>query len=100
VRRTKADSGTVIVQDVHTGEILAMATGPPSTRTTRCRAGRGPWQPCGAQVYEPGSIGKAITMSALLDSGRPPRTPRSGLPGTLPRAGHVLHDDVNHGWNG
>jgi len=99
VRRTKADSGTVIVQDVHTGEILAMATAPtfdpnnPGAAPAEDRGNRAV-----SQVYEPGSIGKAITMSALLDSGAATPDTKIRVPGTLPRAGHVLHDDVNHGW--
>jgi cell division protein FtsI (penicillin-binding protein 3) len=98
VRRTKADSGTVVVQNVRTGEILAMATAPtfdpnnPGASPAEDRGNRAV-----SQVYEPGSIGKAMTMAALLDSGAATPDTKIRIPGTLPRAGHVLHDDVQHG---
>jgi cell division protein FtsI (penicillin-binding protein 3) len=98
VKETRAESGTVIVQDVQTGEILAMATAPtfnpnnPGKASDENRGNRAV-----SQIYEPGSIMKALTMSALIEQGVV--TPRSTftVPGELHRAGHVLHDDVPHG---
>jgi cell division protein FtsI (penicillin-binding protein 3) len=98
VKETKADSGTVIVQDVRTGEILAMATAPtfdpndPGKGSDENRGNRAL-----SQIYEPGSIMKALTMSALIQQGVV--TPRSEfrVPGELHRAGHVLHDSEEHG---
>ncbi|HUR75030.1 MAG TPA: penicillin-binding protein 2 [Sporichthya sp.] len=99
VRETKAQSGTVIVQDVRTGEILAMATAPtfdpndPGKGSDENRGNRAL-----SQIYEPGSIMKALTMSALIEQGVV--TPRSQfkVPGELHRAGHTLHDSEPHGW--
>ncbi|HVE27711.1 MAG TPA: penicillin-binding protein 2 [Sporichthya sp.] len=98
VKETKAQSGTVIVQDVHTGEILAMATAPTFDPND---PGRGSDENRGnralSQIYEPGSIMKALTMSALIEQGVvTPRT-QFRVPGELHRAGHTLHDSESHG---
>lgn len=98
VREAGAESGTVIVQDVHTGEILAMATAPtfdPNDPGQGADANRG--NRALSQIYEPGSIGKAITMSALLEEGAATPTTKLKVPGGLRRAGHTVHDDVGHG---
>ncbi|MBA3743143.1 MAG: penicillin-binding protein 2 [Sporichthya sp.] len=98
VRETKAESGTVIVQDIRTGEILAMATAPtfdpnnPGKGSDENRGNRAV-----SQIYEPGSITKALTMSALIEQGVV--TPRSEftVPGELRRSGQVLNDSDPHG---
>ena len=68
LEETQANSGTVVVLDVATGEILAMATAPsfnPNRRSTadpvtfRNRAI--------ADMYEPGSTLKVVTVVAAID---------------------------------
>jgi len=74
VADTKSDSGTVIILDPKTGEILAMASTPrmdpnkyweyskifkDATETNRAVS----------QMYEPGSVFKVLTMSTGLDTG-------------------------------
>ncbi len=68
MQRTRAANGTVVVQDVHTGQILALAVRPTfnpnvSRRTTpdllRNHAV--------SDVYEPGSTFKLVTYSAALE---------------------------------
>jgi len=98
VHETHAASGTVVVQDVHTGEILAVATYPtfdPNAPGKAPDADRG--NRALSQVYEPGSIAKIMTMAALIESGAADAATRLTVPGLLHRAGHVLHDDVAHG---
>ncbi|WP_211210954.1 peptidoglycan D,D-transpeptidase FtsI family protein [Sporichthya polymorpha] len=98
VRETRAQSGTVIVQDVKTGEILAMATAPtfnpnnPGKGSDDNRGNRAL-----SQIYEPGSIMKALTMAALIEQGVVKPTDKFKVPGELRRAGHVLHDSDPHG---
>lgn len=98
VKETQATSGTVVVEDVRTGEILAMATAPtfdpndPGKGDDLNRGNRAL-----SQVYEPGSIAKIMTMSALIDQGLATPATQLEVPGTLHRAGHTLHDDVAHG---
>lgn len=98
VRETKSVSGTVVIEDVRTGEILAMATAPsfdPNLPGRGIDANRG--NRALSQVYEPGSVAKLITMSALLEEGVAGPLTQLTVPGYLKRAGHVLHDDVPHG---
>jgi len=68
MERTHADSGTVVVQDVHTGEILALAIRPTFNpnqfrRTTPALLKNH----AVSDVYEPGSTFKLVTYSAALD---------------------------------
>ncbi len=72
--QTGSDSGTVIVMDPQTGEILAMVSSPRMdlndysnyeeiyTPTT-------PYNRAVGEIYEPGSIFKVVTMSAAIDQG-------------------------------
>jgi cell division protein FtsI (penicillin-binding protein 3) len=70
VDRTGAKAGTIVVLDVQTGEVLAMASAPtfdPNHRSTidpsrvRNRAV--------ADMYEPGSTLKVVTIAAALEEG-------------------------------
>jgi len=73
VEKYKADSGTVVIMDVKTGGILAMA-GSPSFDPNYFRqvAGENPGafiNPAIAHLYEPGSIMKTLTMAAAINEG-------------------------------
>jgi cell division protein FtsI (penicillin-binding protein 3) len=98
VKTTGSLSGTVIVMDPHTGDLLAMATAPtfdsnhPGAAPAADRGNR----PI-TEAYEPGSTGKVITASALLDQGLiTPRT-RITVPNRLCRAGKCFKDFEDHG---
>jgi cell division protein FtsI (penicillin-binding protein 3) len=66
--RTQAESGTVVIQDVHTGQILALAVrptfNPNSFRHTTPELLR---NHAVSDVYEPGSTFKLVTYSAALE---------------------------------
>ena len=66
--RTHADTGTVVVQDVHTGQILALAVrptfNPNDFRHTTPALLR---DHAVSDVYEPGSTFKLVTYAAALD---------------------------------
>ncbi|HSF80136.1 MAG TPA: penicillin-binding protein 2 [Anaerolineales bacterium] len=69
-----ADSGTIVVADPQTGEILAMATTPRLDlneywRYAEVFKGATPFNRAIMQAYEPGSVFKVLTMAAALDSG-------------------------------
>ena len=68
MEKTQAISGTVVVQDVHTGQILALAIrptfNPNEFRHTTPNLLR---DHAVSDVYEPGSVFKLVTYSAALD---------------------------------
>ncbi len=68
MEETKAESGTVIVQNPHTGEILALANRPTFNPNT-FRTAQKEWLKNHAvsDVYEPGSVFKLVTISAALE---------------------------------
>jgi cell division protein FtsI (penicillin-binding protein 3) len=98
VKATSSQSGTVIVMDPHTGDLLAMATAPtfdandPGKAAAADRGNRALTEP-----YEPGSTGKVITASALLEQGKiTPETPIT-VPNRYCRAGKCFKDFEDHG---
>ncbi|MFE0630254.1 peptidoglycan D,D-transpeptidase FtsI family protein [Streptomyces sp. NPDC058864] len=98
VRASDADRGYVIVQDTRTGQVLAMANAPgfdPNdlTRADPTALGNAALQ----DAYEPGSVSKLMSMAAVLDEGVAAPETHVTVPGTLPRADRVFHDDVDHG---
>ena len=95
MQRTRSENGTVVVQDVHTGQILALAIRPTfnpnySRRTTpellRNHAV--------SDVYEPGSTFKLVTYAAALDMhATKPDDIVDCQGGKITLAGRVIHDD-------
>ena len=75
VKDNSAVSGTVIVTDPRSGEILAMASTPRIDPNEYWRVkseliDKGvPWNRAVSQLYEPGSIFKPITMALALEKG-------------------------------
>jgi cell division protein FtsI/penicillin-binding protein 2 len=71
---TGADSGTAIVMDPITGEILAMASTPRMdlndySNYEEIYTDTVPFNRAVGQIYEPGSIFKVVTMAGALDRG-------------------------------
>ena len=98
VKKANAKSGTVIVMNPKTGEILAQASAPtfdPANRKTITLDSLR--NPAVQDVYEPGSTGKVITISAGLDE--KVTTPLSvyTIPTTYKAGGRVFHDAEKHG---
>lgn len=69
MEKTNADNGTIVVQDVHTGQILALAIRPTfnpndfrHTTTALLK------DHAVSDVYEPGSVFKLVTYASALDS--------------------------------
>ncbi|HEX4031879.1 MAG TPA: penicillin-binding protein [Terracidiphilus sp.] len=93
--RTQAMNGTVVVQDVHTGQILALAIrptfNPNDFRHTTPALLR---DHAVSDVYEPGSTFKLVTYSAAMDTRV--ATPDDTIDcqgGQITLAGRVIHDD-------
>jgi len=97
VSKAHAQSGTVIVMDPKTGEILAHATAPTfdpnNTKNVSAALMR---NPSVQDVYEPGSTGKVMTLAAALEEKK--ITPETVLkvPYSLKRAGETFHDHERH----
>jgi cell division protein FtsI (penicillin-binding protein 3) len=97
VADTRSQSGTVIVLDPRNGDLLAMATAPtfdanhPGEAPPEDRGNRPLTEP-----YEPGSTGKVLTASALIEEGViTPRTPIA-VPNRLTRADKTFKDFEDH----
>ncbi len=74
IEKTGADSGTAIVMDPHTGEILAMTSTPRLDLNdyqdyVNIFTDSKPYNRAVGQIYEPGSIFKVVTMAAAIDLG-------------------------------
>jgi cell division protein FtsI (penicillin-binding protein 3) len=95
VQATQAVTGSVIVMDVKTGQVLALATAPtfdPDNRPS------GPFtaNPAVSEVYEPGSVNKIITAAAALTAGVVTPDTVIEVPNTYQVSDRVLHDAENH----
>jgi len=95
-----ASSGSIVVLDVPTGEILAMVNQP--SYNPNARDGSGPETQRNravTDVVEPGSVMKTLTLAAALESGK--FTPESLIltaPGYMPLAGgYTVKDFRNYG---
>ena len=93
--RTHADNGTIVIQDVHTGQILALAIRPTFNPNDFRHATSALLRDHAvSDVYEPGSIFKLVTYSAAMDM--KVTTPDEIVDcqgGTMVLAGRVIHDD-------
>lgn len=99
VQQHGAKSGSIVVLDVTSGEVLAMASQPsfnPNDRSeyepeaTRNRAV--------TDVFEPGSSFKPFPIAAALESGRfSPHTPVNTAPGFLKVGNFAVRDSHNYG---
>jgi cell division protein FtsI/penicillin-binding protein 2 len=73
LQQYQADSGTIVVMDVKTGGIVAMASAPsydPNNFKDYAKDNTGIYiNPSIAHLYEPGSIFKPIVMSAAIEQG-------------------------------
>lgn len=68
IRQTHAESGTVIVENPRTGEILALANRPTfNPNLVTAREARALENPAVSNIYEPGSTFKVVTLSAALE---------------------------------
>jgi Cell division protein FtsI/penicillin-binding protein 2 len=98
VRKTRAQSGSVIVMDVKTGELLALANAP--------ELDLGEWRSASpddygnravSEIFEPGSTNKVITAAAAIESGvvRPDTVFR--VKDNIRCADRVIRDSEVHG---
>lgn len=97
VKSSNAISGTVIVMDPKTGQILAHATAPTfdpnNTSKVSLVAMR---NPSVQDVYEPGSTGKVMTLAAAIEEKKITPNTVFTIPYALKRSTKVFHDHEPH----
>jgi cell division protein FtsI/penicillin-binding protein 2 len=99
MRKWKAASGTVIVQDPTTGEILAMAGEPTYDPNQFSQSSSSAWRNRAVGwVFEPGSTFKIVTVSAALEENLTnPHEVIDCQMGSIVLAGHTIHDHKPYG---
>jgi cell division protein FtsI (penicillin-binding protein 3) len=95
--KVKALHGTVIVQDPHTGQILALAVSPRfNPNDSRHMLPGSLTDLAVSDVYEPGSTFKLVTYSAAVDAaGVEPNDIIDCQGGAITLFGRTIHDDVS-----
>lgn len=99
VRAHNANGGTLVMLDVHTGEILAMVNQTSYNPNNRERINPGDTRNRSVtDLFEPGSTVKPITIAAALESGRyQPDTTINTSPGYLRLNGYTIRDARDYG---
>ena len=99
VAEHKAKAGSVVVLDIQTGEVLALANYPsydPGNRGRR--SGEQLRNRALTDIFEPGSTMKPFVMAQALESGRvKPGTPINTAPGSVVVSGIAIKDAHPHG---
>jgi len=97
VKKSGALSGTVIVMDPKTGEILAHATAPTFDPNNRKGVPLALMRnPSVQDVYEPGSTGKVMTLAAAIEEKLVSPDTVFTVPYTLKRSDKVFRDHEKH----
>ena len=99
VQGAGGDSGSAVVMDTRSGELLSVADYPTYDANQPTLS---PESDLGARAlrdaYEPGSVNKVLTAAALLDAGKVTPDTRITVPPSLPRPGEApLRDYFTHG---
>lgn len=93
-QRFKADWAIAVVQDARTHQIIALednddiAAGSDAAKLNVSRAVR--------QTFEPGSVGKVISVAGMVQSGVHQMTDRFQVPDHFVKKGQTFHDAVWH----
>ncbi|WP_034648168.1 penicillin-binding protein 2 [Cellulomonas sp. HZM] len=97
LKTTGASSGSVVVMNPKTGELLALADSGAVDPNHPGDSKGGSLAASVSNVFEPGSTGKVITMSAALDNGIVTPTSQFKVPDTYRTANHQpFHDSHEH----
>lgn len=98
VQNAGAATGTVVVTNIKTGEVLAMANVPtfdpsdPGAAKNKDLGNRAI-----TDAYEPGSVQKVLTMAALVDSGTATPDTRLTIPAQIRSGAGYIKDAWTHG---
>lgn len=98
VQSSGGESGVAVVMDSRTGEVLALADHPTFDANMPLLSAE---EDLGMRslfdVYEPGSVEKVLTASALIDAGKVSPDTKISVPSQLPRQDRVINDYWDHG---
>ncbi|MBI3547011.1 MAG: penicillin-binding protein 2 [Gammaproteobacteria bacterium] len=94
-----AKSGSAIVVDAHTGEVLALVNEPDFNPNNRAGLRSGTFRNRAVtDLFEPGSTLKPFTIACALESGKfAPNTVIDTTPGTIHIGDRTIHDVHNYG---
>lgn len=93
-----ARSGSVVLLDVKTGEVLAMVNQPSYNPNHASMDSEGLRNRAVTDVFEPGSVMKPFAVASALETGRwTPDTPIDTTPGHINVSGHTISDHHNYG---
>jgi cell division protein FtsI (penicillin-binding protein 3) len=93
-----ARSGSVVLLDVRTGEVLAMVNQPSYNPNNSDFDSEGLRNRAITDVFEPGSVMKPFAVASALETGRyTPTTPIDASPGWINVSGHTISDHHNYG---
>ena len=97
VESSRSDSGSAVVMDTKTGQVLSLADYPTFDPNDISTAGKGDLGSRALQdVYEPGSVSKVLTFSSLLDEQRVTPTTQLAVPSQLDVQDRTIHDWFEH----
>ncbi len=96
VKKYQASGGTVIVSEVKTNQILAMANYPTFDPNGKYES-KDLNNPALERTYEPGSVQKVVTMAALADAGLIDLNTKLKVPGTIEVQRRTIKDHWKHG---
>ncbi|NBN92177.1 MAG: penicillin-binding protein 2, partial [Actinobacteria bacterium] len=97
VKSSRALSGTVVVMDPKSGQVLAHATYPSFTPGDTKGVDPYRWQnPSVQEVYEPGSTGKVMTIAAAVEEGKISPETVMTIPWKLKRSNETFSDHDKH----
>ncbi|MFU8815896.1 MAG: peptidoglycan D,D-transpeptidase FtsI family protein, partial [Pseudomonadales bacterium] len=99
VAGNRAESGSLVMLDVRTGEVLALVNEPSYNPNDLASANRGGMRNRAVtDTYEPGSTIKPFTVLAALESNRwHPQTPIDTAPGFMRVGTKLVQDPINRG---
>ena len=98
VRQSQARGGQVTIVNVHTGEVLALAsTGSFNPEDPSTIKNGQSLDPNVQQVFEPGSANKIVTMSAAIEYGVARPDDVLNVPGSIRVADRTINDAWRHG---
>jgi len=98
LRLHRASSGSVVVLDIPTGEVIAMVNQPsfnPNARAIGPSAARR--NRAVTDLLEPGSVIKSFTVAAAMENGADPTHQFDTSPGLFPLHRHTIRDVRNFG---